>query len=243
MAEQAGERLVIHAVTPGVGGTGPPHHEVGGGTGERHVDDAVGFLHEFQPPPVGHGLAAPGHRSRQGEVAEVGGLGGVAAMQDPRRPHPALHPTAPVGHRGVGEFVLLLRRPQVGAQHDGELEALGPVDREHLHRLVVAIDAAGHLVDGRLGAATVGQGVEHLGHLERAGRMGADGGLEQLGDVLEVGDAPLAAAAPKEPVVEAMAPRLGEYRHRATAHQDPGPPGNQLVVHSGIGVGSDEVVG
>ena len=77
-------------------------------------------------------------------------------------------------------------------QHDRVFEALAAVERGDLDRLGVAVDAA-HLVAEFVGHRRIGpETVEQTVGARRRGSRGAEFGGELLGDVIEVGQPPLA---------------------------------------------------
>ena len=120
-----------------------------------------------------------------------------------------------------GRLVLARREdvPEVGQVHDRELEALRAVDREHLDGQMVGLQAARAalvLVAGaRLGDAAAQPG-------RQRGRPEAVGGartVQQLGDMAEVGQRPLATGGAEDPCRQILADRdrLGQRGHALRA--------------------------
>ena len=163
--------------------TGPPDHGLVLGPCQRHVE-------------VAQVLAAPFHFGGV-EVHLVGQVAGVAA-------HVQL---APVPVRRVvennrpAEMITRTCIPQIGAIDNRELEALGPVDRQHLYRGRVGIEPPAALLRfGAFGAPLVdppGQPCPQRGEA----KLGlARLGVEQFGDMAKIGELALSVHNAKQPL-------------------------------------------
>jgi hypothetical protein len=137
------------------------------------------------------------------------------------------HPLAPLVVEG-DRLVALGRAddvPEVGQADDGELQALGPVDGQDLHREVVGLQPAG----ARLVAVPrprVGHPpAQPRGQRRRAEALRRPRPVQELGDVAQVGERPLAAGAREHAGGQALGggDRRRERRHPARAQQ-PRPP-------------------
>ena len=130
---------------------------------------------------------------------------------------------------GRGRTRLLLapdpgRLPQVGEVDDRELEALAAVDREHLHRLGVGLQpAAALLVAGLL----LGGGdplAQPAGQRGRAEPLGGRRRVQELADVAQVGQPPLAVDRGEQPPGQALDERDRLQQRRDALHaQHPRP--------------------
>jgi hypothetical protein len=85
--------------------------------------------------------------------------------------------------------------PQVREVDDGELEPLAAVDRQDLHRLLVGVQAAAALLVARLVLRGGDPLAQPGGQRGRAHVLGRRRGVQQLGDVAQVGQPALAVDA------------------------------------------------
>ena len=135
--------------------------------------------------------------------------------------------------------------PQVREQHDRELEALAAVDGEHLDRLGVGLQAAAALLVGRVVPGVGDLPAQPRGERGDAGVLGHRRLVQQLGDVAQVGQAPLAVLGAQHALGQALdeRDRLGE-RGDPTGPQQPRPgvqPAVQLLDR--LLVGGRQVLG
>ena len=148
-------------------------------------------------------------------------LGRALTLRDVERP-----PLDPLGRVVEGERRLgadpFAAVPQRREQHDRELEALGRVDGLDLHGVRVGLDAALY----RIGCNVVGPRALQFGqdHQRCSGRdpTAADGlGVDQLGDVLEVGQVAFAERVEQEALHDAGLPPHGteQGRHALGGHE------------------------
>ncbi len=208
-AERVLQHLAEHSGAALGGHRCPPHDATVLGTGERHVQQATLFV---------------GGLGRRGSTQLLGGC--CAALPgDPRRVDEPAGGGGGVGRAGVAAGL----GPQVGAQHHAELEALGAVRREHLHRVVVAVDTPRHHRIGVVGVAEGSRVGEQAADRRRRRRTAAGCLLQQLGDVLDVGEVALAAAACQQPRPQAVGPHGGQQRRHTTPRHQRRPLAQQLV--------------
>ena len=148
------------------------------------------------------------HGARQRDVDEAQVLGGAL---EPRAPlhvgvvELAVEALAEVDHGAAGVVVVLDAVepvgeaaappvPQEGAEHDRVLEPLGLVDGDDLHQVLVGLEAQLRRVVAALVAALgLEPAQQRVGRGVRLGRL-----VQALGQVQQVGQAPLAVAAQQQ---------------------------------------------
>ena len=207
----AGEQQARERRVAAVPRAGPPDHRPVAGAGQRDVGQAQVLAALLDGLLLAVALVVP-------------------ALQ--RDVEPALVARVRVvegdGMRARG---LEARLPQEGHVDDAELEPLGAVDRQHLDGVGVGLEAAAALlvVDVTLGLGDApAQPSRQRGGAELLGR---DLGVQELGDVAQVGQ-PALAVGGREDALGQAAERVtvsGQRRHAARA-QDGGPV-VQLPVH------------
>ena len=217
---RSGVQGVLQQLAEHTGATrdrGPPQHAAVLGSGECDVEQAAFFAGCL-------GL-------RRGEQP-CGSARVVAAR------HPRCVDQTTIGQRGVlHRWLATGHGPQGGAQHHRVLEALGAVRGEHLHGIVVAVDATRH---HRIGVVDVAEG-SCVGQQAAQGRgrcrASSGGRVQQLGDVLEVGEVSFAAAPRQDASAKAVCARRSEERRDPASRQQGRPVAEQFVEASEIGVG------
>ena len=117
--------------------------------------------------------------------------------------------------------------PEGGAQHDRELEALGPVHGEDLDGVVVAVDAARQELgsDGVRRPTWSGsvRSSSTASSADAAVGRPADRRLHQLEHVVEVGEVALATGSAEHPLEQPAGPDLGHERSQATRSRGTAP--------------------
>ncbi len=203
-----------------VEGGHPPHDRLVLRPGERHVEQPEVLAALLDPVPL---LVLLERRAGAGHVDPP-----LAAR---------LQVVEDDGRLLVGDPA---RLPHVGVVDDRELEALAGVDRQHLHRLGVGLEAAAALlgapVGGRLGDPLAHPGGEGGDAQPRRGRLL----VEQLADVAEVGEQALAEVATEHPLGERgrAGDQLQQRRHaRAAEHAGPHVHGGVQLLELGVGGG------
>ena len=110
------------------------------------------------------------------------------------------------------------RLPQVGEVDDRELEALAAVDRQHLHRLGVGLQPAAALLVARLLLGGRDPLAQPAGQRGRPEPLGGGRRVQQLADVAQVGQPPLAVLQREQPPGQPLDERDRLQQRRDAAH-------------------------